>query len=104
MSDTSPITLTGHDDDVITLELADGSSDDLDAYNGTEVIISDPETDEALLVRCEYTEHGTWTLAPTMLSDAHAFPDWDIVIAAGHDYSPSLTVHAPEGATVTSAG
>lgn len=97
-SDTCPMTLYGDSDDTVIVEHHAGYLEEFDAYSGAELIIR--SGDDALMIVASFTEHGVWALAPTMLSEAHTLPDWDIVVDAGHDNSPALTVHAPEGATI----
>lgn len=98
MTDTAPITIYGESDDILVSETRGETREQYDAYNGTELIIR--HDDDALMVRAEYTEHGVWAIAPTMLSEAHPLPDWDIVVDTRHDYSPAITIHAPEGALI----
>lgn len=98
-TDTQPITLYGHSDDTIIVEHNAGHLEEFDAYNGAELLIE--YGDDTLMVCATFTEHGVWAIAPTMPSEAHTLPDWDIVVDTGHDYSPAITVHAPEGATIS---
>lgn len=101
--DTSPIAITGHSDDLIHVE-ADGHTAEVDAYGGVDILIRDPHNDDTLLIRADYLQHGVWALAPTMPSEAHPLPDWDVVLTEGHDYSPTLVVHAPDGAQIDTTG
>ena len=97
-ADTAPITIYGESDDILVAETRGQHSEEFDAYDGAELIIRHEE--DALMIRAEYTPHGVWAIAPTMLSEAHPLPDWDIVIDARHDYSPAVTIHAPENALI----
>ena len=97
-AETSPITIYGHNDDLLVAETRGECREQFDAYDGAELVIR--HEDDALMVKASFTEHGVWALAPTMLSEAHPLPDWDIVVDARHDYSPALTIHAPDGAIV----
>lgn len=98
---TAPITLYGDSDDTVVAEHNAGHTEEYGAYDGCQLAIR--HGDDVMLVCATLTEHGVWAIAPTMLSEDHPLPDWDIVVDARHDTSPSLTVHAPHGATIDHA-
>ena len=97
-ADTAPITIYGESDDILVAETRAGIREEFDAYDGAELVIR--HDDDALMIRASFTEHGVWAIAPTMLSEAHPLPDWDIVVDTRHDYSPGITIHAPENALI----
>lgn len=100
--ETVPYTFTGARDATVQLEM-DGVVHELDAWEGADVVLRAPDGDVMLLV-CRYIgEHGVWAVAPTVLSEAHPFPGWDVVVEAGPDDGVAVTVHVPEGTDVEPA-